>query len=249
MRIKKISPTTPANGNIENQYGTSQTNAYSEAYANTTFATKDVATTSANGLMSASDKTNLANYVNGLVETPLTTNLTTSFDNQANGTTQTFSFGQGSTDAPSSTASGIVISFRDTADWGWQIAIYNSIVAKRQKRQGTWGSWTNDDYIEKPITNANYFSTVEVKRAIRSGHVVQAIFKALVSTAIPNNTDFAYLPFGPAMGSNNWIMFGIGGQYSIETVAWGYVLGGGSIRCGGVPAGKWVHINITFLTD
>ena len=31
MRIKKISPTTPANGNIENQYGTSQTNAYSEA--------------------------------------------------------------------------------------------------------------------------------------------------------------------------------------------------------------------------
>jgi hypothetical protein len=61
MRIKKISPTTPANGNIENQYGTSQTNAYSEAYANTTFATKDVATTSANGLMSSSDKTKLDN--------------------------------------------------------------------------------------------------------------------------------------------------------------------------------------------
>jgi len=40
MRIKKISPTTPANGNIENQYGTSQTNAYSEEYSNTTFATK-----------------------------------------------------------------------------------------------------------------------------------------------------------------------------------------------------------------
>jgi len=78
MRIKKISPTTPANGNIENQYGTSQTNAYSEEYVNTTFATKgeiptktsdltndsnfattDVATTSTNGLMSASDKTKL----------------------------------------------------------------------------------------------------------------------------------------------------------------------------------------------
>ena len=64
MRIKKISPTTPANGNIENQYGTSQTNAYSEAYANTTFATKDVATTSANGLMSASDKTLLNSVLN-----------------------------------------------------------------------------------------------------------------------------------------------------------------------------------------
>lgn len=59
MRIKKISPTTPANGNIENQYGTSQTNAYSEEYSNTTFATKDVATTSADGLMSASDKDKL----------------------------------------------------------------------------------------------------------------------------------------------------------------------------------------------
>lgn len=42
MRIKKISPTTPANGNIENQYGTSQTNAYSEAYVNTTFASKNI---------------------------------------------------------------------------------------------------------------------------------------------------------------------------------------------------------------
>jgi hypothetical protein len=86
MRIKKISPTTPANGNIENQYGTSQTNAYSEEYVNgqignlsnlTTTAksnvvsaineldslkaTKDVATTSANGLMSSTDKTLLDN--------------------------------------------------------------------------------------------------------------------------------------------------------------------------------------------
>lgn len=42
MRIKKISPTTTANGNIENQYGTSQTNAYSEEYSNNTFASKNV---------------------------------------------------------------------------------------------------------------------------------------------------------------------------------------------------------------
>lgn len=80
MRIKKISPITPANGNIENQYGTSQTNAYSEAYVNnaiptktsdltndSNFATTDVATTSANGLMSSSDKSdldNLSTYTN-----------------------------------------------------------------------------------------------------------------------------------------------------------------------------------------
>ena len=34
MRIKKIAPTTPANGNIENSYGTSQTDTYSQEYIN-----------------------------------------------------------------------------------------------------------------------------------------------------------------------------------------------------------------------
>lgn len=34
MRIKKIAPVTPANGNIENSYGTSQTNGYSQEYLN-----------------------------------------------------------------------------------------------------------------------------------------------------------------------------------------------------------------------
>lgn len=47
MRIKKISPTTPANGNIENQYGTSQTNAYSEEYVNSKLAEKLDATATA----------------------------------------------------------------------------------------------------------------------------------------------------------------------------------------------------------
>ena len=34
MRIKKIAPVTPANGNIENSYGTSQTDTYSQEYIN-----------------------------------------------------------------------------------------------------------------------------------------------------------------------------------------------------------------------
>lgn len=49
------------NSEISNDYGTAQNLGYSQAYSNTTFATKDVATTSANGLMSASDKSNLDN--------------------------------------------------------------------------------------------------------------------------------------------------------------------------------------------
>ena len=34
MRIKKIAPVTPANGNIRNSYGTSQTDTYSQEYIN-----------------------------------------------------------------------------------------------------------------------------------------------------------------------------------------------------------------------
>lgn len=34
MRIKKIAPVTPANGNIENSYGTSQENGYTQEYIN-----------------------------------------------------------------------------------------------------------------------------------------------------------------------------------------------------------------------
>lgn len=47
------------NSEISNEYGTAQNLGYSQNYANTTFATKDVATQSANGLMSASDKIKL----------------------------------------------------------------------------------------------------------------------------------------------------------------------------------------------
>ena len=39
MRIKKIAPVTPANGNISNQYGTSQTDTYSQEYLNRSFMT------------------------------------------------------------------------------------------------------------------------------------------------------------------------------------------------------------------
>ena len=34
MRIRKVSPVTPANGNIENSYGTSQTDTYSQEFLN-----------------------------------------------------------------------------------------------------------------------------------------------------------------------------------------------------------------------
>lgn len=62
------------NSEISNSYGTAQNLGYSQAYSNTTFATKDVATPSANGLMSASDKTKLDNgEVYSTVETKIGT--------------------------------------------------------------------------------------------------------------------------------------------------------------------------------
>jgi len=47
------------NSEISNEYGTAQNLGYSQEYANDTFATKDVATTGANGLMSSTDKAKL----------------------------------------------------------------------------------------------------------------------------------------------------------------------------------------------
>lgn len=142
-QIKKISPTTPANGNIENQYGTSQTNAYSEEYSNNTFANKDVATTSANGLMSAEDKVLLNQYSNGQIKLVVTTDCSASFLSQGNTSLHWYRFGTNCTDSPSSTAAGIILSYRDTANWGWQIACYNGILTRRVKSSGTWGAWSN----------------------------------------------------------------------------------------------------------
>ena len=47
------------NSEISNEYGTAQNLGYSQNYANTTFATKDLATMSANGLMSSADYSKL----------------------------------------------------------------------------------------------------------------------------------------------------------------------------------------------
>lgn len=51
--------TPVVNSEISNDYGTAQNLGYSQEYANDTFATKDVATQSADGLMSSSDKSKL----------------------------------------------------------------------------------------------------------------------------------------------------------------------------------------------
>ena len=43
--------------------------------------------------------------------------------------------------SPDGTATGFVISFRDTEAWGSQFAVMNGVVFTRQKKNGAWQSW------------------------------------------------------------------------------------------------------------
>lgn len=99
-------------------------------------------------------------------------------------------------------------------------------------------------------TVSNYFTTINANRVIRFGKIVHVVFRGYVNTAIPNNTTFLTLPYKSVIGSiESGLLGGYGGQYTIETPFWGYVDGSGAIRCGGIPAGKWVHLNFTYITS
>ena len=99
-------------------------------------------------------------------------------------------------------------------------------------------------------TVSNYFTTVNANRVIRFGKIVHVVFRGYVNTAIPNNTTFLTVPYKSAIGSiESGLVGGYGGQYNIETPFWAYLDGSSGIRCGGVPAGKWVHINMTYITS
>ena len=100
------------------------------------------------------------------------------------------------------------------------------------------------------VTVSNYITTVNVNQVIRFGKIVHIVFRGYVNTAIPNNTTILTLPNKSALGVNEaGLIGGYGGQYTIETPFWGYVDGSGAIRCGGIPAGKWVHLNFTYITS
>lgn len=99
-------------------------------------------------------------------------------------------------------------------------------------------------------TLGNYFSTIDANLVAKSGNVVQIQLRALVSTEIPNNTAFYITPYGPKFSSSNELLIGVGGHYDYnDGIKWGYVGRAGDFRCSGITAGKWVHINTTFITE
>lgn len=70
------------------------------------------------------------------------TSFTAEFDSLGSTDTSFKTFFQNATDSPSSSAAGIVLTYRSTANYGWQIALYNGHIAVRAKSSGTWGTWS-----------------------------------------------------------------------------------------------------------
>ena len=99
-------------------------------------------------------------------------------------------------------------------------------------------------------TLSNYFSTIDLNIITITGKVVQFAFRGLVANAIPGNTScISGFPI-PYIGSRNAIQFNISDDRypTIVTPYWGFIAGDGTLKTSGIEAGKWVHINITYIT-
>ena len=96
---------------------------------------------------------------------------------------------------------------------------------------------------------SNYFSTVDINRIVKTGKVAQFAFRGLVANTIPGNTScMSGLP--PSyIGANNAIPFNISDDRypTALTPYWGFTDGSGNLKTSGISAGKWVHINITYV--
>ena len=98
---------------------------------------------------------------------------------------------------------------------------------------------------------SNYFSTVDINQVYKSGHVVEVSFRGLLANKVPNNTSFLRLPYATA--NNLTLTIGVGGQYQYDATngqRWAYV-GANNTEFRGpmLEAGKWIHINWTYLTN
>lgn len=133
MKIKKVSQTVPTSAQVVNGYGTSQTDTYSQEYSNNTFATKDVATTALNGLMSSVDKGTLDSIFGVPVDT------VTDLNNVYEGA---FKFNTNTTHAPT-TISGKILAFKIGNDnYRYQIVMHdytiNLYIRYRYYYGGKW---------------------------------------------------------------------------------------------------------------
>ena len=71
------------------------------------------------------------------------TNLNDFLVNQKNSSLAFGKFEQQATGTPETTATGLLISYRDDVNWGSQLALFNGQLSRRGKRNGSWSSWTS----------------------------------------------------------------------------------------------------------
>lgn len=131
---------------------------------------------------------------------------------------------------------------------------YSNVQLEKGTSATTYSPYQNlneqDEVILTSGTLGNYFSTVDSNLVAKSGNVVQIQFRALVNTNISNNTAFYIAPYKPKFGAANEILIGVGGEYDYNTgIKWGYVGRNGDFRGESIAAGKWIHINTTFITE
>lgn len=94
---------------------------------------------------------------------------------------------------------------------------------------------------------SGYFGQIDVNRVIKTGKTVQFIFRGFVSSYIPDNTTIFTMPYSAKAGNANAFMYGIGTEYNVTGVKWGYL--GNVMHTTSVNSGNWIHINHTYICD
>lgn len=91
--------------------------------------------------------------------------------------------------------------------------------------------------------NSTYLSNIDINSVTRNGNVCRVDFRAEVIEDISNTTSFLTLPFKPSQSTA--LTIGIGTQYAIQNIKWGYV-SGNQIRSA-ITKNQYVHIHFTYI--
>ena len=116
-----------------------------------------------------------------------------------------------------------------------------------------YNSKTNKQLIEDSVeegtlTDLNsFFSSIDFKRVIKHGRVIQIAFRGQLSRNISPSDKFLKAPYIPNLGTNLAGVLYLGGRYSTDNLAWFYMDGSGYFQGVTATSGKYIHINLTYL--
>ena len=116
-----------------------------------------------------------------------------------------------------------------------------------------YNGMTNKQLVEESITEgvltetSNTFSSIDVKRVIKQGKVVQVAFRGKLSRNISPPDKFLKAPYIPNLGGNCAGALYLGSRYSIDNLAWFYMDSSGYFQGVTATSGQYIHINFTYL--